>query len=116
ETSRLSNTTGGAEGNNQSYLPAISANGAAVAFLSFASNLVSSDTNGFQDVFVRDLALGATTRVSLTESNGEANHGEDPEIFPSINADGSIVGFSSPANTIVANDTNDVWDVFLRIR
>jgi len=35
-----------------------SSNGLRVAFYSDADNLVPSDTNGFRDVFVRDLAGG----------------------------------------------------------
>ena len=38
-------------------LPAISADGAAVAFFSAATNLVAGDANQTGDVFVRELAL-----------------------------------------------------------
>lgn len=115
-TTRVSVASDGTQGNQQSYLASISATGNAVAFLSFASNLVTGDTNGFQDVFVRDLSAGTTTRESVASDGTEGNHGEDPEVFPSINSDGSIVGFSSPASTLVTGDTNNAWDVFLRIR
>lgn len=43
---------GGALGNGDSVLPAISGDGRSVAFISFASNLVVGDTNGSTDVFV----------------------------------------------------------------
>ena len=53
KTKRVSVSSAGAEGNNDSFSPSISADGRFVAFHSFASNLVGGDTNGFGDVFVR---------------------------------------------------------------
>ena len=50
----------GVQGNNDSYDPVISADGRYVAFTSAASNLVTGDSNGFEDVFVRDRKLHRT--------------------------------------------------------
>ena len=63
ETTRVSVSSAGAEGNNDSVFPSISANGRFVAFASLASNLVPGDRNHRVDVFVRDLKRGKTTRV-----------------------------------------------------
>jgi len=52
-TTRVSVATRGAQANQRSAEPAISANGRYVAFSSDASNLVRGDTNGSSDVFVR---------------------------------------------------------------
>jgi Tol biopolymer transport system component len=52
---RVSVGPGGAEGNGESYFQAISADGRWIAFASWASNLVAGDTNGYSDIFVRDL-------------------------------------------------------------
>ena len=41
------------------------ASGRYVSFQSHANNLVSGDTNGFVDVFVRDRSTGLTTRESV---------------------------------------------------
>jgi Tol biopolymer transport system component len=51
-TTRLSVSIGGRPGNGTSWRPAIAPAGRHVAFVSAATNLVASDTNGFQDVFV----------------------------------------------------------------
>jgi hypothetical protein len=51
-TERVSVATSGAQGNGNSQLPAISANGRFVAFDSFAP-LVLPDTGFLRDVFVR---------------------------------------------------------------
>ena len=54
KTSLVSVGPAGVQGNNYSAYPSISADGRFVAFRSFASNLVSGDSNGYLDVFVRD--------------------------------------------------------------
>ena len=53
-TERVSVDSGGAQANNLSYLPSISADGRYVAFYSAATDLVPGDTNGFVDILVRD--------------------------------------------------------------
>ncbi len=102
-TRRASLTDSGAQGNNHSENPSISGDGLYVAFTSKASNLVSGDTNGVVDVFVRDLELGTTQRVSVSSDGLEAN-GESGS--PSISADGRYVAFTSLASNLVAGDTN----------
>src|SRR6185503_18940158 len=49
-------------------IAALSADGRVVAFESVAPNLVPNDTNGTYDVFVRDLVLSQTTRVSVASA------------------------------------------------
>ena len=62
---RASVSSTGEEGDAHSFFPAISADGSQVAFGSYATNLVPGDGNGQHDLFVRDLAHAATTRVSV---------------------------------------------------
>ena len=50
----------------------LAAGGRYVIFSSLAEDLVADDTNGSQDVFVRDLQTGTTTRVSL-RADGSQN-------------------------------------------
>jgi len=50
----VSVSSAGAQGNGNSFRPSISADGRYVAFVSEATNLVGSDTNGATDVFMRD--------------------------------------------------------------
>jgi len=47
-------SSGSIQGNSSSSYPTISADGRYVAFVSYASNLVSDDTNGTHDVFVHE--------------------------------------------------------------
>src|SRR5262249_39724580 len=57
---RVSVSSSGAEGNGRSDTSAISFDGSAVAFVSTATNLVTGDTNGQDDVFVRDRKTNQT--------------------------------------------------------
>jgi RHS repeat-associated protein len=90
--------------------PALSATGRYVAFDSAASELVGGDTNGKQDVFVRDATNRVTERVSVSSSGAEAN-GDSSD--PSLSDDGRYVTFTSLASNLVSNDTNGVADVFV---
>lgn len=60
QTTRVSVASDGTQGSSGSYDPSISADGRYVAFESGASNLVSGDTNGAGDVFVRDREDGVS--------------------------------------------------------
>ncbi len=108
------NNAGNASGNGLSDRFTLSADGRSVAFHSFATNLTAiSDTNGFSDVFVRNLATNTTTLVSVNSAGN--NSANNTSFGPSISADGRIVSFQSLASNLVANDTNGATaDVFVR--
>ena len=110
-TVRASVDSTGAEANGNSELPGISSDGRFVVFQSLASNLVTGDTNAAIDIFVRDMAAGTTTRISVdtagTQSNGDSYR-------PRISGDGRFVVFESMASNLVAGDVNGVRDVFMR--
>ncbi len=110
-TMRISVTTGGAQANSESFQPSISSDGRYVAFRSTATNLVSGDTNGADDVFVRDLTAGTTTRVSVGSGGAQAN---SESFQPAISSDGRYVAFRSTATNLVSGDTNGADDVFVR--
>ena len=112
-TTRVSVALAGATANASSYGSDLSANGRFVTFSSSASNLVVGDTNGVEDVFVRDRATGVTSRVSVSSSEGQAN---GPSEFPTISADGRYVAFSTLASNLATGDTNNSYDVFVRDR
>lgn len=114
ETTRVSVSSDGSQGNARSESLAISASGRYVAFTSLADNLVSGDTNGSSDVFVHDRQTGQTTRVSVATDGTQANSGSI--LAPSISEDGRYVVFFSYANNLVNGDTNDTGDVFMHDR
>lgn len=112
-TSRVSVDSFGRQGNAYSWLPDISADGRFVSFASGAGNLVDGDDNGVVDVFVHDRVTGQTTRVSV-DSAGNGGDGESS--YPRLSANGRFVAFHSQASNLVANDTNEYFDVFVHDR
>lgn len=100
----------GAQANNRSSAPAISADGRYIVFESTATNLVANDTNGQQDIFVHDRLTGETTRINVSNT-GEQGNGWSNEA--SLSADGRYVVFESSATNLTPNDTNDGNDIFL---
>lgn len=112
-TERVSVGHDGAQGNDASFRPAISADGRFVAFASAATNLVAGDTNGQIDVFVRDRTAGTTQRVNVG-SDGAQSKGNSGD--PAISADGRFVSFFSTASNLVRHDTNGATDVFVHDR
>ena len=115
-TERVSVSTSGSQQTGdtlQNYaLPGVSGDGRYVTFSSLAANLVTGDTNGDFDVFVRDRLLGTTTRVSVDGSGNEAVGGYSAFGLPSV--DGRYVCFLSGATNLVAGDTNSQRDVFVK--
>jgi archaellum component FlaF (FlaF/FlaG flagellin family) len=112
KTTRVSVRSNRGQGNDDSFDPSISADGRFVSFTSYASNLVPGDTNGATDVFVHDRMTGRTTRVSVSSSGIQ---GGGDSFYPSLSANGRFVSFTSFSN-LVADDTNDVFDVFVHDR
>ena len=113
-TERASVDSGGAQGNGDSIHPVISSNGRYVAFESHSTNLVPGDTNSVTDIFVRDLQLGTTERVSVDSGGVQGNN---DSFDPTISSDGRCVAFFSYATNLVPGDTNGGFaDVFVRDR
>jgi len=112
-TEKISVKNDGNDGNGDSEYAGISGDGRYVAFRSSSSDfdLLQPDTNGANDIFLRDRQAGTTQRVSLNTSGVEANAycGE-----PAISADGRFVGFQSDADNLDPTDTNAARDFFLR--
>ena len=107
---RLSLSSSEVQGNSDSSRPSISSNNRYAVFSSIATNLVSQDTNGSEDVFVRDRDAGQTRRVSIAFDGSE---GDNNSFSAVISGDGQFVAFTSFAENLVENDTNGVLDIFI---
>lgn len=103
---------------SQGARPTISADGRYVAFHSNASDLVRADTNRRTDVFIRDLHTRRTELVSVsaagTQGSGNSHGSSGGGRY--VSADGRHVAFWSDATNLVADDTNDSSDFFVRDR
>ena len=122
-TIRVTRALNRATPNGNSSLPAISADGRHVVFVSEASNLLVGDDNSTSDVFLYDRETGALSWVSRA-ADGQSAGGESTS--PVISGDGRFVAFQSDAANLVCtrrpgcaalagdfDDINLVWDVFV---
>jgi Tol biopolymer transport system component len=112
-TERVSVSTAGVEGNDDTGQSSISADGRFVSFYSIATNLVPNDTNGLGDVFVHDRLTGTTERVSIAGDGSQANLGS---ISGWLSGDGRTIVFVSYATNLAPGDTNSVPDIYLHDR
>ncbi len=102
---------GGAAGAGNSGDPSTSGDGRVVAFESTANDLVTGDTNGVRDIFLRDLTRGATIRASVGPNDQQPN---SESRRPSVSADGGAVTFNSVSGRLVDGDSGRIPDVFVR--
>jgi len=106
----------GVQGTGASDAPAISGDGRFVLFQSGSATLVPGDTNHFYDLFVRDLVLGKTERVSVGVFGEQLSGPGSPQITlvtnPSISGDGRWAAFNTTLVDAVPGDLNSKSDVF----
>jgi Tol biopolymer transport system component len=100
-----------------SFAPALSADGRYIVFSSTApldgAVVPPAAATGRPqvNVYLRDMTLGLTTRVSVRAGSAAPN-GSSYE--PAISGDGRYVAFVSDATNLVGHDENRAADVFLR--
>ncbi|HEY5642169.1 MAG TPA: hypothetical protein VIS31_04765 [Woeseiaceae bacterium] len=125
-TKRVSVTNVGGQANGASGEAVFT--GRYVAFSSLANNLVPGDTNGLQDVFIRDTCLGepgcvaTSTRLVSVGYLGDPADGasSDPQVSWGLSDSeghdyhGRFVAFVSSATNLVEGDSNGAADVFRR--
>ena len=123
---RVSLAFDGSEANGDAGSPAISDDGRLVVFTSFATNLVTGDTNNVPDIFVRDRACNTTVRVNVPNPADQATLGtqatsSDPfvpafSLAPAISAlmgGDYFVAYASDADNLVLDDTNHTRDIYV---
>jgi len=102
QTLLVSANAGGTEGNGDSQAPAISADGQKVAFASYATNLVASDTNAVRDVFIWS-ASAPTAGAQLVSKSTAGVQGDAASYEPTLSGDGSVVAFSTEATNLTGS-------------
>ena len=109
-TTRMSTGLAGAEPDDGSYGAALSADGNWVVFLSYATNLVPNDTNGFEDAFLRELATGQVQRVNTGPGGVEA---DQPAGYTTLSGDARYVAIETGASNLAAGDNVGTQDVLV---
>lgn len=110
-TTRVDLSSSGVVGNGDCAWASLSPDARYVVFRSFSDNLVTPDTNGSFDIFLRDRQASTTVLVSQSTQGVQSSAFCS---FSAVSADGRYVVFASQASNFVAGDTNGVGDVFLR--
>lgn len=111
QLTQVSTGSNGEQTNGDSFSPVFSPDGSKMLFSSTSSNLVAGDTNATQDIFIKDLVTGKVSRISLGNQGEQAN-GQSG--VASFSADGSKIVFASDASNLVAGDTNNKTDIFVK--
>jgi hypothetical protein len=91
---------GGGIPNSTGSSPTISPDGKFVAFVSGATDLVSGDTNGYDDVFIRNLATNTNSLVSISSSSAQASSPSGG--YLDVSAGGRFVAFTSQATNLTS--------------
>jgi Tol biopolymer transport system component len=104
---------GSPQPNKPTAQPSISKDGRYVAFTGWSDQIVPGDTNSATDVFLRDMQLGTTKRISI---NSKGQQGNFDSQHPDISSDGKYIVFSSFANNLIRFDPNLQQDVFIHYR
>jgi uncharacterized repeat protein (TIGR01451 family) len=99
------------KGSGHSRFPSISADGTKVAFQSRAANLDPADTDTNSDIFVKDLATGAITLASTSDTGIKGSGGS---FAPAITPDGTKVAFSSTSADLDPTDTDTIFDIYVK--
>lgn len=114
-TERVNYSSSGVQANGDmwGYEPSLSGDGRYVAFPNSATNLAGSPPGGFDEIYVRDRTAHTTSIVSVSSAGAPANAASG---YPFITASGRYVAFESPADNLVAGDTNSSNDVYVHDR
>jgi hypothetical protein len=91
-------------------VPTLDQHGTHVTFSSYADNLVSGDTNGSSDVFLRTVGDASSLRIISRSTSGTL--GNEQSAKPVISKDGTLITYPSFASNLVSGDTNGVEDIF----
>ncbi|PZG13743.1 S8 family serine peptidase [Nonomuraea aridisoli] len=110
KTDMVSVTLDGQGANALSFAPELNGDGSKVVFYSDSGRLTEGDTNARSDAFVRDVAAGTTTLLSVGPNDEE---GDDRTELPSISDDGRYVVWQSTSGNLVEGDTNHRSDIFV---
>lgn len=107
---KVSRGANGQEANAESYEPSVSGNGNLIAFTSTASNISATEKGvSNNNVFLYDMQLDTTIMISVDPVSKKGGGGSKP----SISWDGSRIAFYSHTATLVSDDNNGLWDIFL---
>jgi len=109
ETMTLVTAGSGNGGDNWSSGVQMTPDGSKIVFSSSATDLLTTPTNGYGDIFLYDVATGVTTLITIGSGNGGNSWSFGARITP----DGSKIVFASAATDLTATPTNGESNIML---
>jgi Tol biopolymer transport system component len=114
-TQLVSVTASGSPGNAFSFGGFISSDGRWVGFTSNATNLVAGDTNGAEDVFLRDMSTAPVfQRTFLVTTTAAGGPLDGDSVLDDMDPTATYFVFRSDATNLPGTDTNGVRDLWIR--
>lgn len=110
---RVSVANNGTEGNHDSGLSLLSADGRYVLFYSLANNLVPGDLNATGDMFLYDRTKRTIEPTSLSSKGVKAN---GLTIRARMSDDARFIAFQTDSRNLFNGDNSWTYDIFLRNR
>lgn len=108
------NAAGTDSANGNSTFLGVSPDGNRVFFRTDAGDLGPPDAGQDLDIYVRDLAAGTTSLVTVNGDGTDGLNTENWAIYVVLSPDGNRVAFGTMATNLGPVDTNDDWDVYVR--
>lgn len=109
-TTRVSRLASGPDGNRDAGLsPSISDDGRYVTFTSFASNMVTGDTNNHLDAFIHDRNTNTIARAAIASTGAQSAEWTADAL---VSGNGRTVIYYSGSENLVPGDNNLHGDVF----
>jgi Tol biopolymer transport system component len=96
--------------------PALADNGTLVAFEGADGGTIPNDRNRCYDVFVRDCVAGRTELISAHHPGLPSRTPNGPSLLAAnaVSSDGRWLAFANESDNLIANDTNQCRDIFVR--
>ncbi|WP_237154451.1 TolB family protein [Oryzibacter oryziterrae] len=107
----VSSNSAGQQANSDCNLPEFSPDSNWVVFESNSTNLVSTPTGGMHQIFLKSLTTGKVTLISASKTGAAGNANSDHARF---SPDGKSVIFESVSSNLVAGDSNQKTDIFIK--
>jgi len=111
-TKLISASSAGVQGNGDSYLPSLSADGQLVVFESNASNLAEGDNNNAKDIFLWN---ALTNKIELVSKSSSGGFADAESMDAAISGNGQYVVFTSTAGNLSSiSKGQSITNVFVR--
>ena len=104
---------GGGGANGSSISPRFDPSENYLVFESNASDLVAGDGNGVKDIFLYEIP---TQTIEIVSVDSAGVQGDQHSFNADVSVNGDLIAFVSSATNLVANDSNDLQDFFVRDR